>query len=54
VATSAKAKGAVKPEDETVTVVNSFEAGTRVHVGKLKLLCVPTRLAHDVEQRLPR
>ncbi len=49
-----KAKDASKPEDETVTLVNPFEAGTQVHVGKLKLLCVPTRVVHDVDQRLPR
>jgi hypothetical protein len=31
-----------------------FEEGTKVKVGRLRLLCVPTRKDHDVKHRLPR
>jgi len=33
-------------DHEKVVLYNQFEGGTKVHVGELKLLCVPTHKEH--------
>jgi hypothetical protein len=42
-----------KKDNEQVILLNQFEGGTKVKVGKLKLLCVPTHKVHDKDHRLP-